>query len=639
MDSLALVFSSGWASGINAYLVVLVLGVADRVNDFAQIPDVLGRWEVLTVAFVMYAMEFVADKIPYIDSTWDAISTAIRPTVGAVLGVLLAGEADSLGGAVAAVVGGGTALASHAVKMGSRLALNSSPEPVSNIAASVAEDVAVLGVVWFAIEHPVAAASIAAVLLVAGLAMLYVLVKVVRRGLRRWRTARRPTDVRLRLPRHRTHERPGEPRGVHRAVLAFVSRSPPPSARRPSRPTWPDRWPPGHRPLRRARRTAAICGPGIEIPVIPSSSSAFDSASPMPIPSAAPLMAPISEITTDSQRTMARTWLRVMPTARSRPSSRVRSKTESARVLTMPSRAIMTASSSITVTNSRRPSMKPLASASKASWSRTLASGWSARAADDGVLDLAQVSTVGDLDQTRGDQLGAGVRVLLLDADHVVVRDPALRVVDAHDLELVLAGRGELRLDGVTELEPLARGGGLGDHDTESSPRSDIEPCDRSIFIRSPAVVGSTEAYGESWPPKRAWPQPLDEIDSTPGTSSTASMTDGLNPGPCALEVVTYRSAFVLSPITSPNDSFSDEAKTLMLTTRVRPIMRAAAVDDVRRGLRIAFCFASSPGMPRSFIGVAMSAASGRTIRGRETITPRSAATSPRPKTFMVTSP
>ena len=82
MDSLALVFSSGWASGVNAYLVVLVLGIADRVNDFSQIPDVLGRWEVLAVAFVMYAMEFVADKIPYIDSTWDAISTAIRPTVG-----------------------------------------------------------------------------------------------------------------------------------------------------------------------------------------------------------------------------------------------------------------------------------------------------------------------------------------------------------------------------------------------------------------------------------------------------------------------------------------------------------------------------------------------------------------------------
>jgi hypothetical protein len=190
MESLGLVFSSGWASGVNAYLVVLVLGISDRVNDVAEIPDVLGRWEVLLIAFVLYSMEFVADKIPYVDSTWDAISTAIRPTAGAVIGVLIAGQADTLSGAVAAVVGGGTALASHLVKMGGRLALNSSPEPVTNIGASIAEDVAVLAVVWFAIEHPVAAAVIAGVLLVAGLAMLYALAKLVRRGLRRWRRHR-----------------------------------------------------------------------------------------------------------------------------------------------------------------------------------------------------------------------------------------------------------------------------------------------------------------------------------------------------------------------------------------------------------------------------------------------------------------
>jgi hypothetical protein len=187
VDTLPLVFSSGWASGVNAYLVVLVLGLADRVGDVAEIPDVLGRWEVLAAAGFLYAMEFVADKIPYIDSTWDAISTAIRPTVGAVIGVLLAGEADSLNQAVAGVVGGGTALLSHMVKMGSRLAINSSPEPVTNISASVAEDTAVLGVVWFAIEHPWAAATIAGILLVCGLAVLYVLAKYVRRGWRRWK--------------------------------------------------------------------------------------------------------------------------------------------------------------------------------------------------------------------------------------------------------------------------------------------------------------------------------------------------------------------------------------------------------------------------------------------------------------------
>ncbi|MET0524632.1 MAG: DUF4126 domain-containing protein [Nocardioides sp.] len=192
MESLSLAFSSGWASGVNAYLVVLVLGVADRVGDFTDIPDALGRWEVLAVAGFMYAMEFVADKIPYVDSTWDVISTAIRPTVGAMVGVLIAGEADSMSQAAGAVVGGGTALASHLVKTGSRLAVNSSPEPVTNIGLSVAEDVTVLGVVWFSIEHPVAAATIAAILLAMGLVVLYFVARLVRRGWRRWKGRGRP---------------------------------------------------------------------------------------------------------------------------------------------------------------------------------------------------------------------------------------------------------------------------------------------------------------------------------------------------------------------------------------------------------------------------------------------------------------
>ena len=194
MGTLAFVFSSGWGSGLNCYLVVLVLGIADRVHDTDQIPDVLQRWDVLGVAALLYALEFVADKIPYVDSTWDAISTAIRPTVGAVVGVLLAGQADSLNGAVAAVVGGGTALLSHAVKAGARLALNSSPEPVTNIGASITEDLAVLGVVWFAIEHPRAAAAIAAVLLAGGLVLLYAIARVVRRGWRRWKGRDRAPD-------------------------------------------------------------------------------------------------------------------------------------------------------------------------------------------------------------------------------------------------------------------------------------------------------------------------------------------------------------------------------------------------------------------------------------------------------------
>ncbi len=173
MESLALAFSSGWASGINSYLVVLVLGVADRVGTVGSIPDVLGRWEVLAVAGLLYAFEFVADKIPYVDSAWDVVSTAIRPVVGGVVGVLIAGDSTSLDELVGGVVGGGSALASHSVKTGTRMAVNTVPEPFTNIGISLGEDVAVLAVVWFAIEHPVAAASIALTLLVVGLVLLW----------------------------------------------------------------------------------------------------------------------------------------------------------------------------------------------------------------------------------------------------------------------------------------------------------------------------------------------------------------------------------------------------------------------------------------------------------------------------------
>ena len=187
MEALPLAVSSGWASGVNAYLVVLVLGIADRVGGLTEVPDVLGRLDVLAVAGFLYAMEFVADKIPVVDSTWDVVSTAIRPTAGAVIGVLLAGEASSLDQAVLGVVGGGTALLSHLVKAGSRLAINSSPEPVTNVVASITEDLAVLSVVVLALENPRLAAGVAGVLLAAGLVTLYLVARLVRRGWRRWR--------------------------------------------------------------------------------------------------------------------------------------------------------------------------------------------------------------------------------------------------------------------------------------------------------------------------------------------------------------------------------------------------------------------------------------------------------------------
>ncbi len=187
MELLPLVFSSGWASGVNAYLAVLVLGLSDRFGDFAEIPDALGRADVLIAAAVLCAVEFVADKVPYVDSTWDAISTVIRPLIGTVIALLVSGDATSLQQAGYAAIGGTTALASHAVKAGGRLAINSTPEPFSNIAASIAEDVTVVAVVLLAIQHPWLAMAVCIVLLIVGIALLVLVLKVVRRGWRRWK--------------------------------------------------------------------------------------------------------------------------------------------------------------------------------------------------------------------------------------------------------------------------------------------------------------------------------------------------------------------------------------------------------------------------------------------------------------------
>ncbi|RNL65017.1 DUF4126 domain-containing protein [Nocardioides marmoriginsengisoli] len=187
MDLIPLVFSSGWASGVNAYLAVLVLGLSERFGSFSELPDALGRTDVLLIATVMAVIEFVADKVPYVDSTWDAISTVIRPAIGTALALLVSGDATSVEQAGYAVLGGGTALASHAVKAGGRLAINTSPEPFTNVVASVGEDIAVVGVVLLAIRHPWIAGTICLVLLIIGAVLLRLLLKVVRRGWRRWK--------------------------------------------------------------------------------------------------------------------------------------------------------------------------------------------------------------------------------------------------------------------------------------------------------------------------------------------------------------------------------------------------------------------------------------------------------------------
>lgn len=185
MSVLPLVFTSGWASGINAYAVVLLLGIFGATGLTDEVPESLQRTDVLIAAGVLFLCEAVADKIPYVDSVWDSVHTIIRPVSGAVVGALLAGQSGSLPDLAAGAVGGSTALMSHFVKAGTRMAINTSPEPFSNIAMSTAEDLGVAGIITFAMFNPEVAAIIAAVLLVLGLVILIFLAHSIRRFLRR----------------------------------------------------------------------------------------------------------------------------------------------------------------------------------------------------------------------------------------------------------------------------------------------------------------------------------------------------------------------------------------------------------------------------------------------------------------------
>jgi hypothetical protein len=192
MELLPSLLSVGWASGVNAYLTVLVLGLLGRAG-VGEVPEQLTETPVLVVAGVMFVVEFVTDKVPYVDNTWDAISTLIRPAIGAAIGVEYA-DLDGLTGIDEALAAGGTgaiALVSHAIKASLRLGINTSPEPVSNVIASLTEDGLVVVVAGFSIDHPELAATIALVLLLVGATIVILLWTRVRRALaamrQRWR--------------------------------------------------------------------------------------------------------------------------------------------------------------------------------------------------------------------------------------------------------------------------------------------------------------------------------------------------------------------------------------------------------------------------------------------------------------------
>ncbi|MGH8909021.1 MAG: DUF4126 domain-containing protein [Egibacteraceae bacterium] len=170
-------------AGVNLYAVALLLGVFGRLG-LVETPEALTRTDVLIAAGALYLVEFVADKVPYLDSLWDVAHTVVRPLGAGAIGYLLAGQADSLPQALSATASGTLAVTSHAAKATTRAAVNTSPEPFSNIVLSLAEDGLVAAIVALAVAFPVIA-----LVTVAVLTALAVLLTV--KGYRALRTMRR----------------------------------------------------------------------------------------------------------------------------------------------------------------------------------------------------------------------------------------------------------------------------------------------------------------------------------------------------------------------------------------------------------------------------------------------------------------
>jgi hypothetical protein len=181
IETLGVISGSGWAWGLNLYPTTLWRGIAGRAG-WADIPDVLTRTDVMIVAGVLFAIEFVADKVPFLDSFWDAIHTFIRPIGAAAIGAVFAGDSGSIGAAVGGILSGVLALDAHSAKASTRVMVNASPEPVSNAAVSLFEDFSVAGLVVLAVTFPLVTIIVVAVLVVAATALTIWLWKSVRRA-------------------------------------------------------------------------------------------------------------------------------------------------------------------------------------------------------------------------------------------------------------------------------------------------------------------------------------------------------------------------------------------------------------------------------------------------------------------------
>lgn len=187
LAKIGLLAGASIASGIRVYATVAALGFLHRIGAL-RLPhglEVLSEVPIIVIASVLYLIEFVADKVPAVDSVWDAVHTFIRVPAAAVLGFAALGDVAEPWRVGAALLCGTLALSSHGIKASTRLAINSSPEPFSNWAASFGEDVFVAALIWLTVTHPVVALVVAGVVLVMAALMAAWIIRMLRRLLSR----------------------------------------------------------------------------------------------------------------------------------------------------------------------------------------------------------------------------------------------------------------------------------------------------------------------------------------------------------------------------------------------------------------------------------------------------------------------
>lgn len=179
IQTIALTMGVAWASGINLYGTLLALGVMSNMGYVDLPPDleIIGDPLVIAAAGLMYMVEFFADKIPGVDTGWDTIHTLVRIPAGALLAAGAVGDVSQVAELAAAIVGGGLAAGSHFTKAGTRVLINTSPEPFSNWGASIGEDIAVFAGLWAALHHPVIFLVLLAIFI---LLMIWILPKLFR---------------------------------------------------------------------------------------------------------------------------------------------------------------------------------------------------------------------------------------------------------------------------------------------------------------------------------------------------------------------------------------------------------------------------------------------------------------------------